>query len=152
MRTWLSFLVLSLFIVVPMSGCSVFMAASSNKDRDLSSIRIGRTTRPQAEKILGKPYNFSRKSFGDVATYQYFSGDEASYGRAALYAGLDVVTGFLAEFATSPVESLQGDKHTVVITYTPTGIIKDIQHQVQKAPLPDPDSVVMSSDAPAEHH
>ncbi len=151
MRTWLSFLVLSLFIVVPMSGCSVFMAASSNKDRDLSSIHIGRTTRPQAEKILGRPMTFNRKSYGDVATYQYFSGDEASYGRAAVYVGLDAITGCLAEFATSPIESLQGDKHTVVITYTPTGIIKDIQHQVQKAPLPNPDTVVLS-DAPAEHH
>jgi len=61
-----------------LSGCSVFMAASSSKDLDLGTIHIGRTTRPQVEQLLGKPISFNRRNYGDEAVYQYFTGDEAS--------------------------------------------------------------------------
>ena len=138
MRKWLSAVV----VVALLGGCSVFMAASGSKEPDLASIRIGRSNRSQVEKQLGKPISFIRKGYGDEATYQYFTGDKPSYGRAAVYAGLDVVTLGLAELATSPIESLQGDKHTVVILYTPSGIVKDFKHEVMKAPLPPPEKLV----------
>jgi len=135
-------LLIALVLVACLSGCSVFMAASSNKDIDLSSIHAGSSTRHDVDKILGKPIRFDRKSYGDEATYQYFTGDQASYGRAALYVGLDIITFGFAEIVTSPIESLQGDKHTLIITYAPNGVIREARHEVMKAPLQAPEKVV----------
>ena len=127
---------------VVLGGCSVFMAASGSKEIDLSTIRIGRSTRPQVEQLLGKPITFYRKSYGDEATYQFFTGDEPSYTRALMYAGLDVVTVLIAEIFTSPIESLQGDRHLLKVLYTPSGVVKDVEHQFNAAPLPNPNKVI----------
>lgn len=129
------------FILVSLQSCSVFMAAQSREAPDVSVLRRG-ALRADVERELGAPIRSIRKSNGDVAIYTYISGDKANYGRAATYAVLTGVTLGLSEFVTSPIESLQGDKHTVKIVYGLDGRIRSFSHSQIKAPLEAPEKMI----------
>jgi hypothetical protein len=130
-----------LLVCLSLSGCSVFMAASGSEDLDLTSVGQG-SSRAEVEALLGKPISFVRKDFGDIATYQYFTNDEPSYLRAALWAGLDLITAGFAELVIFRMEALQGDKHTVVVAYDLSKQVLAIEHSHDQAPLKSPEAYV----------
>ena len=117
------------------------MAASSQEEPALDSLRIG-ATKKEVQAQLGRPITDFREPVGSVATYQYFSGDDASYQRAATYAVLDGVTLGLAELFTFPTEALQGTKHTVTIHYDRFDRVLRIKESVQEAPLDKPEKII----------
>jgi hypothetical protein len=123
------------------SGCSVYMASSSPTQPELSAVRVG-ASRAEVDKELGKPINFLRQHYGDVATYQYFGPDDVSYGRAAAYTVLDILTLGVAELITTPIETLQNDKHTLVVTYNPAGRVLGVSRSLNKAPLEKPERLL----------
>lgn len=124
-----------------LSGCSVYMAATSPKPPDLSVLQPG-ATRPEVERELGRPITFLRQNNGDIATYQYFGPDEISYGRAAGYAVANLLTVGLAELVAFPVETLQNDKITVEINYCVDGRVRSVKSDYMQAPLERPEKIL----------
>lgn len=137
------FLIITALLVPALflSGCSAIMAASSSENKDLGVLKYG-TRRFDVERELGKPIKFDRTARGDVATYQYFSGDEANYKRAAAYTVLTGVTLGMSEFFTAPVEALQGDRNEVKVLYDRTGRVKSYKHIIHKAPIPPAEKIL----------
>ena len=123
------------------SGCSVVMAATASEEPNLTVLRKG-TTRNALEAEIGKPIFSTRERTHDYATYQYFTGDEASYQRAAVYTVLDIVTVGVAEIFTTPIEALQGDKHVVRISYDLNDRVDSIHVSSSKAPLEKPEKML----------
>ena len=123
------------------SGCSPFMAASASKPPDLSVLSAG-ANRSEIDRELGKPISIIRRGPKVIATYQYFTGDEANYRRAALYAVLDGLTMGISELVTFPMEALQGDKNMVVVTYDHKGRLISTEQWMEEAPLPKPEKLV----------
>jgi hypothetical protein len=128
---------LSLFLVTSvLSGCSVMMAASGpSHEPDLSALKAG-SMREDVRRELGPPISSIRKASGDVATYQYFTGTDQSYRRAAAYAVLDGLTLGFAELVTAPAEAVQGDRHVVEVIYDTHGRVKSVHQTVHDAPIP----------------
>jgi len=124
-----------------LTGCSVFMAATPREAPDLSRVRKG-ASRADIESVLGKPISFIRKRGGDVATYQFISGDKKNYGRAAAYAVIDVLTLGASEFVTFPIEALQGNRHVVRVIYTPSGKAMGVLEEVHEAPVDTPERLL----------
>ncbi len=133
--------VTSLLFSGMLCSCSVIMAATPSKETDLSVLHKG-ATKTSVEKSLGKPIKYSRESHGDVAVYQYFTGDKANYNRAAAYAVLTGVTLGVAELFTSPMEALQGDRNEVHVLYTRNGRLKAYKTFFFNAPLPPPEELI----------
>lgn len=130
-----------LLVSLCFSGCSVFMAASSQEEKDLSSIVVG-MDRSAAEAVLGKPMSVLRDSKGDIATYVYVSHDEQSYERAATYAVLDGITLGLAELVTFPIEALQGRKNEVKVIYDRKNQVRSITHFQHDAVVEKPEKTL----------
>lgn len=126
-------------LLVPffLNACSVFMAATSSDELNMSNIRVG-ATRAQIEHELGRPISFYRQPVGDVATYQILTGDKGDYQRAAAYALLDGLTLGIAEFATFPTEALQGDQNIFEVIYGQNGRARSVRHSIKKAPAANP--------------
>ncbi|MCB0323333.1 MAG: hypothetical protein KDD69_07150 [Bdellovibrionales bacterium] len=135
-------------LMTSFSGCSVFMAAHASEEPDLRVLATG-TDRLSVESQLGKPIAVERTRTGDLATYQYFTGDKANFNRAALYTVLDIVTLGIAELVTSPIESLQGDKHIVTVNYDLNGRLVGSNKEVSPQPIPKPEQLVGMTDGTA---
>lgn len=131
------------------TGCSVILAASPSEEPNLQVLAVG-TTETQVEEELGLPISSIRTRSGKINTYQYFSGDRESYGRAAAYTVLDVLTIGLAEIVTTPIEALQGDKHTVKITYNFNDCVTKVTQETLSAPLPNPNTLLGFEKKPEE--
>ncbi|MCC6219941.1 MAG: hypothetical protein IT291_01730 [Deltaproteobacteria bacterium] len=124
------------------SGCSVFMAAHADKAPDDSVLRVG-NPKSLVEAQFNNIISSHKTRSGSVTTYQFFTNDEKSYGRAATYAVVDIATLGLAEVFTTPVEALQGDKHVIVVTYDMNDRIRKVErHQAVKALLPKPEKAL----------
>jgi hypothetical protein len=119
-----------------LSGCSVILAGSSPSEPDLTRIQIG-AARTTVEDELGKPIKFLRQSHGDVAVYTFLGEDKVDYKRAALYLAADVITLFLAELVTAPIETLQNDQHVLEVSYF-RDQVRSVDHTVKGAPLESP--------------
>lgn len=128
-------------LMISLSGCSVFMAATSHPEPDITILAQGQT-RAVIEKELGKPIQNIREGTGDRATYQFITGDKPDYRRAAVYALLTGVTLGASELVTSPIEALQGQRHVVEVFYDTRGRVRSFRHTVNDAPLPRPQELV----------
>lgn len=124
-----------------LSGCSVVMAAHQAEDIDVSKIAAG-TPRAEVETVLSNTIEEGGKRSGKTVTYQFFTNDEKSYGRAAVYGLLDLATVGFAEIATTSIEALQGDKHLVVVEYDSNGKLISLKETVEKAPLEKPERIL----------
>ncbi len=124
-----------------LTGCSVIMAAHDEKDIDLKTLRTG-MHRSEVEQILTNKLHEGGAHYGRAVTYQYFTGDERSLGRAAAYGLLDIATLGLAEIVTTPVEALQGDKHLVTVTYDAEGRVVRVRDTIERAPLDKPERML----------
>lgn len=134
--------VLFLLLALPLiSGCSVIMAANSEGEPDLSVLRSG-TPEAKVEEQLGKPISSIRHRTNKVNTYQYFTNDDPSFGRAATYVVLDIITVGVAEVITTPVEALQGDKHVIEVTFDLYNRVESVKKSFSEAPLPKPEKVL----------
>jgi hypothetical protein len=119
----------ALFLVLPpaLSGCSVGMALHGEREPNLAACRVG-ATRGEIELELGPPTSVaSVEGGGTQCTYEYQIGNEPSAGRAALHAGMDVLTLGVWELVGTPTEALQGQDFQLIVTYGPDGKAENIQ-------------------------
>jgi hypothetical protein len=119
----------ALFLALPptLSGCSVGMALHGEREPNLAACRVG-ATRGEIELELGPPTSVaSVEGGGTQCTYEYQVGNEPSAGRAALHAGMDVITLGIWELVGTPTEALQGEDFQLVVTYGPDGKAENIQ-------------------------
>jgi hypothetical protein len=129
LKVWLS--IISTFALF---GCSAIMAASGSKSPDLSVLEPG-TSRSKIEEVLGKPIRQRRLRWLDEATYQFFTNDEANYGRATSLAVISAFSLGLTEIITAPIEAVQGDRHEIIVTYSRSGRLRKFKHITHKAPI-----------------
>lgn len=108
-------------------GCSAVMAMNGTERPDLSLVQIG-NHRSIVESQPLRPIRTVSLENGNISsTYQYTVGNEPSYGRAAVYVLLDVVTFFISELITMPIEAGRvGENRFIQIEYTPEGVIEKI--------------------------
>jgi hypothetical protein len=83
-----------------------------------------------------------RQSWGELVTYQYFTGDPPNYRRAAVYAVLAGLTLGVSELVTSPMEFVQGDRHVVSVRFDRRGNLLDSKTQTFNAPLEAPEKIL----------
>jgi len=129
-----------------LSGCSIIMAASAEDEPNLSAIEVG-MSRSTVEQELDNMLSSVRTREGKMVTYQYFTGDEKSYGRAVTYVVLDVLTVGVAELITTPIETLKCDKHVIEITYDFQDRVKSIKHSVINSPTAEPKQVIETDES-----
>jgi hypothetical protein len=109
--------VAAVLFVAPLAGCSVGMALHGHKDPDFALVQKG-CDRTVVESQLGAPRTMVSNADGSYScTYEYQVGNEASAGRAAVHAGMDVLTLGIWEVFGTPVEALQGSKYRAVAKY-----------------------------------
>ena len=124
-----------------LSACSVFSAVHVEEMPDLSVLRPG-ASQAMVETELTNRIKTVRMRHGKQVEYHFFSGDEPSYSRAITYAVLDAATLGLAEIATTPIESLQGNRHIVRVTYDRQDRVRFVEHLKIDAPLPKPEKAL----------
>ena len=132
-----------------LSGCSVIMAATPSNEPELEGLQTG-VARADVEKELGKPIEVQRKWDVDIATYQYVSNDEASFGRAGFYAVVDVLTLGISELVFTPIESLQGDREYIRVVYDLNNRLVSAKRFVRKALLDAPEDMLGITGAKAD--
>lgn len=120
-------LLLCLISGLILQGCSASMALSGDKAPNLEVIKKGQNKVIVESQPL-KPVSSELLSNGNtVSLYQYTTGNESSAGRAGVYVLLDLVTCFLSEFVTMPIEmSKKGELRFIKIEYTKEGEIVKI--------------------------
>jgi hypothetical protein len=121
MRTaWLPVLVLGL-VAPAAAGCSVGLALHGEEQPDLSVVKVG-AERSQIEAQLGPPETEAPLAAGRTrSTYLYEVGNESSAGRAAVHAGMDILTFGIWELVGTPLEAMQGEEMQLVVTYDASG-------------------------------
>lgn len=113
---WLRAILFGLIAQVA-SACSVGLALDGEKQPDLSVLKVG-AEKTQIEGQLGPPKSEAMLAEGRTqSTYVYDVGNEPSGGRAALHAGMDVLTLGLWELFGTPLEAMQGKEMRLVVTY-----------------------------------
>jgi hypothetical protein len=115
-----------------LTGCSVGMALSGEKQPDLAACRVG-AERSDIELQLGKPVAGSDLPDGSQScTYQYQVGNEPSPGRAVVHGAMDVLTLGLWEVVGTPIEAVQGQKYNMTVVYDADGKATQITTQPVK--------------------
>lgn len=108
-----------LFLVLGLSGCSVFMAANQPEKRDLSVLTSG-TSRSEILAELGQPLTSRLVGMNRVDLFTFTQGysKEAKVGRAFAHGTLDAATGGVWEIAGTPTEAVfSGKKLSYEVTY-----------------------------------
>jgi outer membrane protein assembly factor BamE (lipoprotein component of BamABCDE complex) len=103
------------------------MAMNGHKNPDLNAIRIG-AHRAEVELQLGTPVSSQKIDDTVLDVYYYEIGNEPSAARAMGHAAMDFVTLGLWEIAGTPIESYQGEKKTIAVTYDKNNIVINIGH------------------------
>lgn len=118
-----------------LSGCSIIMAASGNKEPNFDYISVG-APRNQVEAEFGHPVSTRTLSDGnEEADYNYEMGNSPNPGRAAMwgYFWLTIV-GILGEPIYSLIELNMGEDQETRIVYGPDGKALEI-HGYTPPPL-----------------
>ncbi len=103
------------------TACSVGLALDGEDQPDLSILKPG-VERTRIEAELGQPNSVVALDGGRTqSTYYYEIGNESSGGRAAVHAGMDVLTLGLWELVGTPMEAMQGEDMKLVVTYDSAG-------------------------------
>lgn len=137
-----------MLLALDLTGCSVFMAAHEEASPDLTVLKVG-TPRKTVEQVLTNRLTEGGARGEREVTYQFFTNDEKSVGRATVYGLLDIATLGLAELATTPIEALQGKKHLVTIVYDKSSRVQSVRHRVEEAALPKPERALGIEQDPA---
>ena len=107
--------VCGLYAALVLSGCSIGMALSGNKQPNFDYISVG-APRNQVEAEFGHP----------AATYKYEMGNSPNTGRAWVNFYVDLATFVLAEPILSVIELLQGHDEETRIVYGPDNRVLEI--------------------------
>lgn len=110
-----------------LSGCSVGMAMSGEKDPDLTVVKHGRD-RSEIEIQLGEPILTKVLEDGAIrCLYSYQLGNTPSAGRAIGHGVMDVMTFGMWEVLGTPIEACNGDKYQMTIVYDKENKVIDIK-------------------------
>lgn len=124
MKKITNLLLLSL-IVISLQGCSVMMAASGQKEANISSIVKGDSRQMVKAKIGGfEPSSSASEGNKVIDSYELTRGDEPSAGRAVGHAVLDLCTLTLWELIGTPIELSMGEKYYLTCEYENDQLIK----------------------------
>ena len=119
--------VCGLYAILFLSGCSIGMALSGNKQPNFDYIAVG-ASRNQVEAELGHPAAVNELTGGkEEATYKYEMGNSPNSGRAWMwgYAWLTII-GILGEPIYSLIELNMGHDEETRIVYGPDNKILEI--------------------------
>lgn len=110
-----------------LQGCSAVMALNGEREPNFEVIKKGQNKVIVEAQPL-KPISTEVLSNGNIlSTYQYTVGNQPSYGRAGVYVLLDMLTFFISEVVTMPIEmSKHGELRLIKIEYTQQGEIVKI--------------------------
>src|SRR5689334_22087839 len=137
--------VCGLYVAFVLSGCSIGMALSGNKQPNFDFISIG-APRNQVEAELGHPAATNESTEGkQEATYKYEMGNSPNTGRAWVNFYVDLYTIGLAEPILTVIELLQGHDEETRIVYGPDNRILEI-HGYTPPPV---SKVVIKTESPA---
>ena len=118
--------VCGLYAALVLSGCSIAMALSGNKQPNFDYIAVG-APRNQVEAEFGHPTATNESTDGkQEATYNYEMGNSPNTGRAWVNFYIDLATIGLAEPILSIIELFQGHDEETRIVYGPDNKILDI--------------------------
>lgn len=120
---------LFILLALLLSGCSVGMAMSGKENKDTSILFPGAPRQVVIAK-MGAPETSTKNDEGEhIDSYLIVKGNAPSTGRAAVHAGLDVLTLGIWEVVGTPLELGAGMEETsrCIITYDKDNKIKDIQ-------------------------
>lgn len=112
------FVLLTLYVLLTLSGCSIMMAMVGDKEPDFAHIKVGAT-----KEEIDFEFNQSGtpKDLGDGKTevrYKYEMGNSPNPARAAIYGYYDLATLGFAEPVFTVVEFFVGHKEETSIVYT----------------------------------
>ena len=137
--------VCGLYAILVLSGCSIGMALSGNKQPNFDLISVG-APRNQVEAELGHPAATNESAEGkQEATYKYEMGNSPNTGRAWVNFYVDLYTIGLAEPILTVIELLQGHDEETRIVYGPDNRILEI-HGYTPPPV---SKVVIKTESPA---
>lgn len=137
--------VCGLYAAFLLSGCSIGMALSGNKQPNFDFISVG-APRNQVEAELGHPAATNESTEGkQEATYKYEMGNSPNTGRAWVNFYVDLYTIGLAEPILTVIELLQGHDEETRIVYGPDNRILEI-HGYTPPPV---SKVVIKTESPA---
>ena len=137
--------VCGLYAAFLLSGCSIGMALSGNKQPNFDFISVG-APRNQVEAELGHPAATNESTEGKQdATYKYEMGNSPNTGRAWVNFYVDLATFALAEPILTVIELLQGHDEETRIVYGPDNKILEI-HGYTPPPV---SKVVIKAESPA---
>lgn len=109
--------VCGLYAMLILSGCSIAMALSGNKQPNFDYIAVG-APRNQVEAEFGHPTATNDSTDGkQEATYKYEMGNSPNSGRAWVNFYVDLATFGLAEPILTVIELLQGHDEETRIVY-----------------------------------
>ena len=118
--------VCGLYAAFVLSGCSIGMALSGEKQPNFDYIAVG-APRSQVEAELGHPAATNESTEGkQEATYKYEMGNSPNTGRAWVNFYVDLATIGLAEPILTIIELLQGHDEETRIVYGPDNKILEI--------------------------
>ena len=109
MKNLTSILILTLFALC-LQNCSVGMALSGNKQRDISTFHVGADKSFVHAKTGLPDSSFQDEEGRWIDTYLIVSGDEPSAGRAIGHGAMDVLTLGLWEVIGTPIEAVAGSE------------------------------------------
>lgn len=114
------------YAILVLSGCSIGMALSGNKQPNFDYIVVG-APRNQVEAEFGHPTATNDSTDGkQEATYKYEMGNSPNTGRAWVNFYVDLATLALAEPILSIIELFQGHDEETRIVYGPDNKILEI--------------------------
>jgi hypothetical protein len=120
-------IVAAVALILSLSGCSVFMAATGKVAPNTGAVGVGKT-RGEIELQLGQPIK-SETNTADgsrIDIYEYEIGGEPSSGRAVGHAVLDLVTFGGWEIVGTPIEAVRGTKYLMTVNYDKKDIVTKI--------------------------
>lgn len=118
--------VCGLYAILVLSGCSIGMALSGNKQPNFDYIVVG-SPRNQVEAEFGHPVATSSLTGGkEEASYKYEMGNSPNTGRAWVNFYVDLATIGLAEPILTVIELLQGHDEETRIVYGPDSRVLEI--------------------------
>lgn len=137
--------VCGLYAAFLLSGCSIGMALSGNKQPNFDFISVG-APRNQVEAELGHPAATNKSTEEkQEATYKFEMGNSPNTGRAWVNFYVDLATFALAEPILTVIELLQGHDEETRIVYGPDNKILEI-HGYTPPPV---SKVVIKAESPA---
>ena len=119
-------ILLWIVLAAMLSGCSVAMALSGEKNGDLRVVRVG-ATRDEIELHFGTPVETQAEDASSrFDKYAYEIGNEPSAGRAIGHGIMDILTLGWWEVIGTPVELVQGGKQYFTLVYDENDVVTKV--------------------------